>query len=337
MTGMESDHVRTLVLNALVATIDDTSDGDAGFLTDDDSRMLIREAYHAGTTAEQRDAFQKAVTHAHSTDALTDEYAVGHLQEITDAVLSELTAQDINALVDHQARLTLSMRDAHLSTFGNTKDPTVLDQLPLPPDIATLVDEAGEYVRNGEFSQAADTFERAVTETTGSEAMVTTRVLAALANHWKGADKRAIDFVEEVLHLDTEAWSARLVGLAADHRYPERFRSGKLGAQAFLRYTIDTPANSSVRAQVGFGESHSRMWRDLDGSEKCLPLETLEPITWIRLRLRGTLPTFPAVYGYYVGLGVIDREVFEVRDVERVLLSGPQTVTSSEIIQLKRP
>lgn len=334
---VESDHVRTLVLNALVATGDTSSADDADFLADDQSLALIREAYHTATTADERTVFTDIVTRAQSTDALTDEHAVDHLQKITSAVLSQLADWGIKALVDHRARVMLPARDVHLSSYGNTKNRMFLDRLSLPPDITPLVDEGGEYVSNREFSRAADSFEQAVTENTASEGMVTTRVLAALANHWEGADERAIDFVEEALHLDTDTWSARLVGLAAGHRYSERFRRGKLSAQAFLRYTIDTPPDSPVRAQIGSGEPSALTWRDLEGTESCLPIDRLEPETWIRLQLRGVLPAFPAVYGYYIGLGVIDREVFEVRDVERILLSGPETTASSETLQLERP
>lgn len=333
---MELDHVRTLVLNALLALFDSPSSQGPDFLADDASRRVLRDAYHAATTAAERDRFQRTATRARRTDALTEEGAVEQLREVTTAVIVELDDRDVTALVDHRAQLSLAGRDAHLSTFGNGKDPGVLDRLEFPSAIAQHVDSGGECVREGEFSRAAEAFERAVTEHSAPGATIATRILAAQANHWSERDDRAIDFVEEALHLDTDAWSARLIGLAAGHRYPDRFRRGKLSAQAFLRYTIDTPADSGVRPQVGFGTPSARTWHDLDGTAKCYPIERLEPKTWVRLRLRGTFPAFPAVHGYYVGLGVIDCEVFEVRDVERVLVSGPQTASSTETLRLER-
>lgn len=327
----EPDPADTVVLNALVATVAD----DSSFLADEATRDILEEVYHTVTGPTQRAAFHSAVTTVLSEDDPTDAPVANCLREVTNAVRSELDAQNRTAVVTHRVPLDVHSREAHLYSYSTTRDATVLGRLDLPPDVQSLVERGGRLVDTDEREQAVDAFERAVTRSAGGRGSIATRVLAGLANHWHGDDGRALDVVEEALHLDTGTWTARLVGLAADHEYSGRFRDGELGARVFLRYRIDVPPGSDVLAQVGFSESPSGTWRDLEGGTECSPLEVLSPRTWIQFRLSGSLPAFPAVQGYYVALGVVDLDADTPLDVERILLSGPQTADSTDVLQIE--
>lgn len=326
------DHVVTLVLNALIATVDDE---DASFLADTDTEAELTDAFRTVTTPDERDAFRTTVTTVHSSDGTLDAQETSHLHAVTNAVIAELASRNSEALITHRVQLTVSPRDEHLYTYFTTNDASVLSQLDLPPDILSLVEQGGHHVDRGSLERAADIFDQAVTESASGHGAVATRILAAVANHWRGADDQALAYVEEALHLDTGAWSARLIGLAADHEYSDLFRDGQLGAQVFLRLRIDTPAGSTVVPKVGFGKAAPEKWTALDGDHGCYPIEVLEPTTWIQLRLSGSLPAFPAVHGYYVALGVIDHDGPVALDIDQILLSGPQTVESVETFHLE--
>lgn len=325
------DHVVTLVLNALIATVGE----DASFLADTATRVELADAFRTVTTSEQRDAFRTAITAAHSPDGPPDAQEVSLLQEVTHAVIAELAARNSEALVTHRVQLTVPSREAHLYTYFATNDASVLGRLDLSPDVSSPVERGGRHVDSDDLERAVECFEQAVTESASGSGAVATRVLAAVANHWREADDRALDFVEEALHLDTGAWCARLVGLAAGHEYAELFRDGHLGARVFLRFRIDIPDGSAVVPEVGFGEMPPETWTVLAGDGGCYPIDVLEPSTWIQLELSGTLPTFPAVHGYYVAFGVVDLDDQVALDIEEILLSGPQTVDSVETLKLE--
>lgn len=327
----DPDPIDTVVLNGLVATVVD----DSSFLADAATRTILDEVLRSVTDPAQRATFHRAVTTVPSNEDPTDTELTNCLREVTRAVRSELDARNRTAVVTHRVPLDVHPREAHLYSYGTTGDATVLDRLELPPDVTSLVERGGHHIEHDDPDRAVDAFERAVTESTGGRGSIATRVLAGLANHWHGDDDRALDFVEEALHLDTGTWTARLVGLAADHEYSDRFRERELGARVFLRYRIDVPPGSDVLAQVGFSKSPADTWRDLEGGNQCCPLDVLSPRTWIQFRLSGSLPSFPAVQGYYVALGVVDLDAATPLDVERILLSGPQTADSTDVLRVE--
>lgn len=332
-TGTNQGHVYTLVLNALVDLVTD----ERTTVTDDESREIVQERYRTATTQDQRDAFQAAVAHTvPATDDSPIDSEVGQtLEVVADTVASAFADRSVEVTLDHEARLSLARRDASLYTFGCTMDPAVIEQLSLPSSIRRPVRIGVEHVENREFDQAAECFERAVDERGGHNGAVTARVLAAWACHWNGDDGQALDLVEEALHLDTRTWSAKVVGLAASHRYPDKFRQEKLGVRAFLRSIIEIPTGSSVMTSLETVEDARPQRTELTGPLECMPIDRLGSEVWIRLRLQGVLPSFPTMQGYYVGLGIVDLEVNEVRSVERVLLSGPEAAETHETLRFR--
>lgn len=328
-TGSQAE---TLILNSLAAVVGK----DKTIFADRRSYDLARETYLTVTSPKQRVKIRSIINEILSevdNPSQRNETAIQTLQGIVHDVISELIEKNVEITVDHQVEITFPEREAVLYTFACTRDPDVLTRLSLSHEVESKISNGGRLVANGEFTKAAKAFEEAVDQSAG-EGTVSTRVLAALANHWRGNDTRALDLVEETLHLETEAWSATLAGLAADHRYPEKFRSNKLGVRTFLRHTIDVPDNGSISIDVKFDEASE--WTTLPGDRDCLPLERLESAIHLRIKLSGLLPNFPVIQGYYLGLGVVDLEVSEAREVDQLLFSGPENSNAIETIRLKR-
>lgn len=325
---------RSAVLNAVVDVV---SDGQT-VLADESSRRLVYDAYESATSAAERAAVRDAVddleTVTSGDESTGDQERT--LANVADAVLEELSRRDVRATLDHTVPLSFADRDARLVTFAATRDPTVLDELSLSPAVRERVDEGAALAADGAFDEAVGVFEDAAEEAAGGESGVVARILAAWAAHWAGNDEHAIDLVEEVLHLDTSAWSARAVGLAADHRFPEKFRREKLGVRAFLRQTTEIPPRCSVTAAVGVPHDDGVDWTTLSGTDECSPIERLASDMWLRLSLNGQLPAFPTLSGYYVGYGVVDLEVNEARSVEEVFQTGPQATGVTETVSFTR-
>lgn len=325
------DAAHPIVMNAIVDVVADQQ----SVLANEASREVVWDAYRATTTDTDRRDVEAAVaaikTHGDDVDVSGDQGDV--LVTVTDAVLDELAAQDVRATVEHVAPVSLPARDAYLSSFTATRDPAAVAGLSLPETVGDAVESGCRAVADGAFDRATSYFERAVDASAGVDGPVATRVLAAWANHRHGDDNRAIDFVEEALHLDTGAWSAKAVGLAAGHRRPEKFRRGKLGARVFLRQSVEVPPEAAVTAAAGVAGDGGVEWIELSGTDECMPIDRLGPETRIRLTLEGPVASFPTMLGYYVALGVVDLEVHEARSVERVLFGGPDAEGVTETVQ----
>lgn len=315
---------RTLVLNALR---DVAGDGPR-VVADDSSRDIVRDAFHAAVEPADREAFRDASARVTGDDQGADAAA---MTTAADAVLEELAARGVHVTVDHAATLSVSPRDAALYTFIAAGDPGQLRSLDLPSGVRQYVEAGVAAVSAGRYEDAAEEFDRAVSEAAlarGGD--VTARTLAAYACLLAGDDAAAMDYVEEALHLETRTWAPKLVGLAADDRYPEKFRSGKLGGRVFLRWTLEVPEAASVTASVGPADGQPFQRASLSPTEECLPLPRLEAETRLALRLTGRLPDVPVLLGYYVAYGVVDLEVNETRTAEQLLLSGPDTAGARE-------
>ena len=321
----------TLVLNALLAINEHSS------VLDPDSKTVVDNACHRAVTSDEYKAIEKASAAARAAlneNEEPDADTIRTLRSVASMTLDKLVDQGVKVEVEHKARLGLSSNDAVLYTFSTTRDPSVLDQLSLPASVRTPVSSGISQISNNNYEKAATTFKNAIGRSTDTDAEVETRVLAALAYHWAGADNQAVKLVEEATHLNTRSFTPHLAGIAADHRQPKKFRSGKLGVRAFLRYTIEMPKNCTMDPTIGYGTNPNK-WLSLNGTAECRPINQFKSQTWIRLNLQGQLPHFPNVKGYYVALGVIDLETLEIRKVKELVLSGPESAESQESIRFK--
>jgi len=328
--------IESVVLNAVHATVT----GRDGVFENEASRQRIQRVYEATTTPDVRRRFEQAIEQE-TTEMSEEADEVVETQDVVgtvvESVCNELASDEAHVQVDHRTKVTIPPREATLYTYGRTQDSSILDGLSLPETIEADVRTGAKHVDNQEYAAAASAFEDAVDASDGQDGSVSTRVLAAWARHWNGDDEDAIDLVDEALYFHVDAWTPRLAGYAADHQFPEQFRSGKLGACALLRQTVDVPEDCSVDAALGFSDEDSEEieWHPLAGTDDCMPTDRLESETHVRLRLRGAVPDFPALHGYHLSLGVVDFEVNEVRNIYRMLLSGPEIAGASETIAVE--
>lgn len=329
--GRWADEARTLVLNGLA----DVAGAGPSVHHDDEDREFLRSVYADATTAAERDAFETAVgTVDRAADAASGEPGGPdeQLLSVVDAVLEDLDARDVGLVVEHAARGSFSPRDAALYTYVTTGDGAALDDLALPDDVRAAVDAGVEHADAGEFEAAAEAFER------GREgAPVTARVLAAWAHHRAGADSRAVDAVREALREDADAWSARAVGLAADHASPGRFRDGDLAALVYVRARVETPGDSRVEIRVDDAATGERLDRAEEGDRSCRPVRRLPPEVTLRVTSRGTPAAMPSVHAYYVALGAVETAGMVPKTVEHTLLDGPVTADATETLRYARP
>jgi len=311
---------RTLVLNGLRDLC-----GGRRVLADDGSRETLREAFESALHVAEQDRFGTEIENA-STDGL-DEEAERFLESCAEDVLSVLVDEGVRATLVHDAVLSMPAYEAAVYSFMVSHDPETLSGVPVDGEARERLTAGAEAVADGAFDGAVEAFDDAVSATAGGDGSLATRVLAGYACHLAGRDSEAIDYVEETLHLDTGVHTAKLVGYAADHRYPEKFRSGKLGARFFFRWSTSLPDFGDVTVSSGPADGEPT---PLEGREECKPLPGLWPETTVRVSVSGELPELPSVESYYVASGVADLEVSEARSVEEMLLSGPADAEATE-------
>ncbi|WP_227378485.1 tetratricopeptide repeat protein [Haladaptatus halobius] len=320
-----NDHqqtTRTFVLNALK----DIVGRGPSVITDDRSESLLREAYDRAIEPERQELFTRQLRYTNGDSAVNSTL----LMTVVDEVLAELVNQSVSIHLNHTVSASFRKRETALYNFIVAHEPGELKNLTLGAKSASYVHDGARAIRANNFERATRNFERATEESGGDDGAVASRVLAAYANHLRGADAVAIDYVEEALHLDTRTWTAKAVGLAADHRFSNQFREGKLGIRVYLRWTADVPREGEMTAT--FGPKGGEL-TPLVGMGDCMPIDRLHPESELRLRLCGSPTRFPFLQSYYLALGVIDLEVCEPWSVERIFLDGPVTDGVSETIE----
>lgn len=325
MSAASTQLSRTLVLNGLRELT-----GGRRVLEDDASRETLREAFEAALHVAERDRFREEMENA-STDGL-DEEGERFVETCADDVLGELVDDGVRATLVHEAVLTMPAYEAAVYSFMVSHDPETLSGLQVDGEARERLTVGAEAVAAAEFDRAVEAFDDAVSASAGDDGSLASRVLAGYACHLAGRDSDAIHYVEETLHLDTGVHTAKLVGYAADHRYPEKFRSGKLGARLFFRWSTSVPEIGEVTVSAGPADGEPT---PLEGSEECKPLPLLWPETTIRVSVSGDLPELPSVESYYVASGVADLEVYEARSVEEMLLSGPTDTEAEERLRFE--
>lgn len=327
------DVAKSLVLNALADYAEDgaTLEGEA-------SREIVECAFRTVTDESRRDAFADALADVRRTaavDEAPEDDALNVVAAVTDDVYSELLDREVHATVIHETGTTLSRREVSLYNYARSQLSESLERLPVSRDVYESIRRGALAIEDGRNADALRQFEGAIDAGRTVDDEVASRVTAALSSHWNGADERALDYVEEALHFDTNAWTAKMVGMAASHSSPETFREGTLSVKAYFRARIAVPERANVQVEIGLGDGEDTTeWTSLGGDLDYMPIERLAPETKIRLRLAGPLSAIPTMHAYYLSWGVVDEASEVPRTVDHVLLDGPVTADATERLRL---
>lgn len=329
-----------IVLNALVDLV---SNADP-VVRDDRSRQLLYESYTAAVSDGDRETFESTLGDADvgERDSIVelseDERELA--EDVLEAVLAELAGTTLR--VDHDVRLPISDRDAHLYSFLCTNDPNSLDRLSCSPEVRQHVREGGDLLEAAGAERAAGVFEAAIDESSadsGDESsddtidesdLVSLRVLAGWARFHADDPEASVDHLREAAAIDPDSIAVRAVALAVGRDYADGIREGRFGPRLFLRKTIDVPEGASVT--VTHGSRRTDGWIEPGGNDECSLLEAVGAETRLRIRLEGRLPAFPTVHGYHVSLGIVDLAEPVAETVDQVLLSGPVTEEADETV-----
>ena len=348
-TASRTDAAGTLTGTVVLNGLRDVVDGSRTVLADEGSVRALEEAYRAATTADERTAVAAAfegldegddASDADASDASDGDSGSGErppaetVERVVAAVVHELSVREATLAVDHEVPLDPDERAVRVHRFFEAREPSILSPL-ADGAVADALRRGATAARDGEWEAAAAAFGAAVDAAEeDSRSGLTARVLAAWATHWAGDDAAALDLVEEALRLETEAWDARLVGVAADHSSPEWFREGRLSSDLYLRVRAAMPDGASVDAAVvGADGSVDR----LDGDPSCFRVHRLPLDGRLRLRLRGAPGALPDLHAYYLAVGVVEPESARPRTVQQTLLDGPVTASATERLRVRLP
>jgi hypothetical protein len=328
--------VDPLILNALVELQDD----DVTATADEHSRTLVGDAFDASVDAELQTEFDDVARTVRSeADAVHTEG-----EEVVEAVVADvretLAEDSVFAALTHENVLSLTPTQAAVYTFSRNRDPAHLVGLDLSDSVMEHVEDAREHIGDENWAAGTEALDNAVAAARTIDEEVLTRTLAALCHHWNGDDQRAIDLVGEAVALNSDTWLPWLPGYSADadpaYATTDDFRAGKYGVSAFLRYIARIPERASVTPSVGYSTGGEVQWEPPEMDAVCSPVERLDEETHVRFQIEGPVDAFPAFQAYYIGLGIVDLETGEIRDVLKVLEDGPASDGVSETIRFER-
>lgn len=329
--------VDPIILNALVQRDEEQPVA----LADETSRTVVTEAFDVAVDQSDKKAFDDVAKTVRDEVASVGEQGYKTIESVIGSVRDELAGAGVAVKLTHENVLSLSKEEATIYTFSRTRDPDLLAGLELSEEPRGHLIEAIAPLEDENWEQAAEALMCAVDAAKTISDGVLTRTLAALCYHWAGDDDRPVDLVGEAVTLDSSSWLPWLPGYAADadpaYATSDEFREGKYGVTAFLRYIAMVPEAAAITSYVGYSDGDSVAWSELGPRESCVPIERFDTETYVRFEISGPVDAFPAFQAYYIGLGIVDLEVNEVRDVLDVLEDGPTGEAVSEQVRFKRP
>lgn len=325
-----------IILNILV----ELRHEDVTAATDKRSRELVGEAFEKSVDSDLTAEFDDVAKKIRSDEHTVHTEGTEVVESVVATVSETLAADGVYATLRHENALSLTRTQAALYTFSRTRDPDNLSKIDISDSVMAQVETAGEYIGDREWAAAAEALDDAVATARTIDDEVMTRVLSALCHHWAGDDQRAIDLVSEAVSLDSDTWLPWLPGYSADadpaYATTGDFRKGKHGVSAFLRYITSVPEPASVTPFVGYETDGDIRWEQLETGEVCAPVERLDEETHLRFLIEGPVNAFPAFQAYYLGLGIVDLETGEIRDVLKVLEDGPTGDDVTETVRFEQ-
>ncbi|MEZ3170045.1 hypothetical protein ABNG03_05315 [Halorubrum sp. RMP-47] len=331
------ESIDPILLNALV----DRQREGVTALANDESRELVGEAFDTTVDDELEAKFESAAETVQSeSDSLHSE-GQDAIETVVTKVRDALADQGVVATVTHEKSMELDTDKAVIYTFSRSRNPAALTRLDVADDVAEPLRDAVDHIDGEQWEAAAETLDDAVAAAMTIREEVITRTLAALCYHWSGDDQRAIDLVGESVSLDSNTWLPWLPGYSADadpeYATTDEFRADKYAVSAFLRYIAESPEGASVTPYVGYTDDGDMNWEEFDSTPICIPLARLDEETFLRFNIEGPVDAFPAFQAYYIGLGIVDLEVNEIRDVLKVLEDGPTGDRVTESVRFEKP
>lgn len=325
----------TFVLNAIRDIVAEEST----VLADETSRAVVRDEFVRATTAAERDVLREVLPGTFDEQLQDDKREL--LARVVGDVFDVLVGREVDAVMRHRTRVSLHPRDVAVYNYARTGDVDHLLALDLEEGVARSIRDGTTAMNDGSYEGATQAFEDAIEQGGIEDEGLVARALAGLAQHRAGRDERALDYAEEIMHLDTDAWAAQVVALAAGADAPSLFRDGTHEVAAYLRVRAEIPAGASIEADLGYGETQEEtepeQWLPVTGSIAYFEPDRLAPTTHLRLRLSGSIDALPTIHAYYLGLGFVDRDNDVPRAVERIFLSGPETAHTDEEIAFRKP
>lgn len=325
-----------VILNALV----ELQHEDVTAMGDEQSRSLVSDAFDASVEEELKSEFDDVAETVRSESDTIQTEGTDVVESVVASVRETLDEEGVVATLTHENVLSLTPTQSAIYTFSRTRDPAYLAAVDLSDAVMEHVETACEHISDEQWVAGAETLEDAVAAAQSIDEEVLMRTLAAMSHHWSGDDQRAVELVGEAVTLDSDTWLPWLPGYSAEadpaYATPDDFREGKHGVSAFLRYIASVPDPASVTPSVGYLTEGEIQWEPLEEGEVCSPVQRLDEETYIRFTIEGPVGAFPAFQAYYIGLGIVDLETGEIRDVLKVLEDGPTGEDVTETVRFEQ-
>ena len=324
------DVSRTLLLNALRDVVLGTN-----AVVDSESRHRLEQSFHAATTSGERGAFVTALHEVEAAaDGSVDDDTHRTLRSTVDDVLAHLDADDATFVVHHESGTDVDPRDVALYNFWQSRAPDELDRLPCSTAVRAALETGATAAADGLYRDAIDAFDRAIDASDTADEAVATRVLAGLAAHWAADDDLAMDYLEEALQLESDAWPATMLASVVDDPSSQAYREGSLTVGAYLRVRARVPDPASLDVRLGRGEPGETEWEPVTTSLDCVPIPRLSTHVRLAFELTGPATRLPALDAYYVALGTVEPASEAARTADRILLDGPLTADAHERLRI---
>lgn len=328
----EFDPGQTVVLNALIDLYADET-----VVLDGDSERRLREVVDAVTSPDERSVIREEVDRLSRLEEGESADLVPELYRFVEGVTDGLAERGYSITVRHEYRQQLPPLDAHVYSFVNTGDVRRLRALELDPAVEDPLVEGMDLLEEGADERARSTFSAAVDRAAEHTEEVAARIVAGWGYFRTGDDDAALEHVRDALELEDSSWAARVVGAAVKRDENDFIRSGKKSAGIILRWVVSESADTSTLTELGGRSDGEEMaWTAVDHLQGHAFLDRVHPETWLRFTLRGTLPEFPRLQVYFLGLGVYDNEMDYIETVIDRFGTGPHNTGSVERISIDR-
>lgn len=331
--GREFTPGQTVLLNALMELNEDDY-----LILDESSKQILSEHVDSVSTEEERaliwDEFDEFADLETGDFVEISPELFRFLSDVTDS----LAQASCEISVTHEYQQELSPVNAHIYSLIQSQDLQRLRQLDISSAVETALIDGVEQTNADAKDEALAAFSAAMDSATTPLEETVVKSVAGWGHFQLEEDETALELVEEVLDEDEDAWVANIIGASIDKNTDGSIRAGKSSVGLFLRWSADSPRNSSVKAEVGDAqEGNDITWETVQHYDGHGFVDRVYPDTALRFTLHGELPDFPTLHGYYLGIGLYGHEINYIEDVYIQLGQGPNRQDTVESISIEEP